>query len=61
MMSSNRTPREAGHTTWHQLSRTCTYEELRGDWFSHRDAERVRARAVAQLEKLGYRVRLDAA
>ena len=45
----------------HQLSRTCTYEELRGDWFSHRDAERVRARAVAQLEKLGYRVRLDAA
>lgn len=46
---------------WHLLSRNCTYEELGGDWFSHRDAERVRARAVAQLEKLGYRVSLDAA
>jgi transposase len=46
---------------WHLLSRDCTYEELGGDWFSHRDTERTRARAVAQLERLGYRVSLDAA
>lgn len=46
---------------WHLLSRNCTYEELGGDWFRQRDAERARARAVAQLEKLGYRVSLEAA
>lgn len=46
---------------WHLLSRNCTYQELGGDWFGQRDAERARARAVAQLEKLGYRVSLDAA
>ena len=46
---------------WHLLSRDCPYEELGGDWFTRRDAERTRARAVAQLEKLGYHVTLDAA
>ncbi len=46
---------------WHLLARDCTYEELGADWFVKRDTDRARARAVAQLEKLGYRVTLDAA
>lgn len=46
---------------WHLLAEDCTYEELGGDYFARRDVDRVRSRAVAQLEKLGYRVTLEAA
>jgi transposase len=46
---------------WHLLSEGCTYEDLGGDFFTKRDTDRARQRAVAQLEALGYRVHLEQA
>ena len=46
---------------WHLLWRDCTHEKLGGDYFARRDTDQARARAVAQSEKLGYRVTRDAA
>ncbi len=46
---------------WHLLSEGCTYEDLGGDFFVKRDTDRQRQRAIAQLEALGYNVRLEQA
>jgi transposase len=46
---------------WHLLTEGCDYEDLGGDYFVQRDADRARHRAVAQLEALGYHVTLQAA
>jgi len=46
---------------WHLLTNGCTYEDLGGDYFVTRDAERARQRAVSQLEGLGYNVTLEPA
>jgi transposase len=44
---------------WHLLNNDCDYDDLGGDYFIKRDADRARQRAVAQLEALGYRVALQ--
>jgi transposase len=46
---------------WHLLTEGCDYEDLGGDYFVKRDADRARQRALAQLEALGYRVTLQPA
>jgi transposase len=46
---------------WHLLPEGCDYEDLGGDYFLQRDADRARQRAVAQLESLGYHVTLEVA
>jgi transposase len=44
---------------WYLLANDCDYADLGGDYFAHRDADRTRQRAVAQLQALGYRVTLQ--
>lgn len=44
---------------WHLLSNDCDYEDLGGDYFVNRDAQRSRDRAVRQLHALGYEVTLE--
>ena len=44
---------------WHLLANDCDYQDLGGDYFVRRDADRARQRAVAQLQALGYRVTLE--
>jgi transposase len=46
---------------WHMLTTGELYREAGGDYFSRRDPERTTRRLVAQLERLGHRVTLDAA
>lgn len=46
---------------WHLLTDDCDYEDLGGDYFVKRDAERARSRAIGQLEALGYHVTLQPA
>jgi transposase len=46
---------------WHMLTTGELYRELGGDYYSHRDPERATRRLVAQLERLGHRVTLEAA
>ncbi len=46
---------------WHLLSYDCDYQDLGGDYFSRRDTDRARQRAVSQLQALGYRVVLEPA
>jgi hypothetical protein len=46
---------------WHMLTTGELYREAGGDYFSRRDPERNTRRLVAQLERLGHRVTLDAA
>lgn len=46
---------------WHLLTNDCDYDDLGGDYFVKRDAERSRQRAVSQLEALGYSVSLQSA
>ena len=46
---------------WHLLSYDCDYEDLGADYFSRRDTDRARQRAVSQLQALGYRVVLQPA
>jgi len=46
---------------WHLLTEGCDYDDLGGDYFVQRDADRARQRALAQLEALGYRVTLQPA
>jgi transposase len=43
---------------WHLLSEDADHEDLGGDYFVKRDAERARGRAISQLEALGYHVTL---
>jgi transposase len=44
---------------WHLLANDGDYQDLGGDYFVRRDADRARQRAVAQLQALGYRVVLE--
>jgi transposase len=44
---------------WYLLANDCDYQDLGGDYFVRRDADRARQRAVAQLQALGYRVTLQ--
>ncbi len=44
---------------WYLLANDCDYQDLGGDYFVRRDADRARQRAVAQLQALGYRVTLE--
>ena len=46
---------------WHMLTTGELYHDLGGDYFSRRDPERATRRLVAQLERLGHRVTLEAA
>ena len=46
---------------WHMLSTGELYHDLGGDYFSRRDPERATRRLVAQLERLGHHVILEAA
>lgn len=46
---------------WHLLTDDADYEDLGGDYFVKRDAERAQSRAISQLEALGYRVTLEPA
>ncbi len=46
---------------WHMLQTGELYREAGGDYFSRRDPERATRRLVAQLERLGHRVTLEAA
>jgi len=46
---------------WHMLSTGELYHDLGGDYFSRRDPERATRRLVAQLERLGHHVTLEAA
>jgi transposase len=46
---------------WHLLKYNCDYEDLGGDYFLRRDADRHRQRLVSQLQALGYNVTLEPA
>jgi hypothetical protein len=46
---------------WHLLRNECDYEDLGGDYFVKRDAERVRQQAISQLQELGFIVTLEPA
>jgi transposase len=46
---------------WHMLTTGGLYRDLGGDYFSRRDPEKATRRLVAQLERLGHRVTLEAA
>jgi transposase len=46
---------------WHMLTTGELYRDLGGDDFSRRDPEKATRRLVAQLERLGHRVTLEAA
>jgi transposase len=46
---------------WHMLTTGELYREAGGDYFSRRDPERTTRRLVAQLQRLGHHVILEAA
>ena len=46
---------------WHMLSTGETWRDLGGDYFANRDPERQTRRLIAQLERLGHHVTLEAA
>ena len=48
-------------TIWRMLSTGETYRDLGGDYFARRDPQRATRRLVAQLERLGHTVTLQAA
>lgn len=46
---------------WHMLRNGEAYEELGTDYYTHRDPQRTRNRAIRDLEALGYQVVLTPA
>ena len=46
---------------YHVINEDATYRELGFDYNDHRDADRARRRALAVLERRGYRVTLERA
>ena len=44
---------------WYLLANDGDDQDLGGDYFVRRDADRARQRAVTQLQALGYRVALE--
>ena len=47
--------------SWHMLTTGELYRDPSGDYYSRRDPERTTRRLVAQLERLGHHVTLEAA
>jgi transposase len=47
--------------SYHMMDRGTRFEELGADYFDRRNPERVKARLVQRLEKLGFKVTLEAA
>lgn len=47
--------------SYYMMERGTTYQELGGDYFDRRNPEQLRDRLVHKLEKLGYRVSIEAA
>ncbi len=45
---------------WHMLTTGELYRDLGGDYFRKRDPERQTKRLIAQLERLGHKVTLEA-
>jgi len=48
-------------SAYHILARQVPYQDLGPDYYERRHTERVRRRAIATLERQGYRVRLERA
>jgi transposase len=48
-------------TAYHLLARGTVYQEPGADYYTRRDADRIRRRAVQTLERQGYRVTLEPA
>jgi transposase len=46
---------------WHLLTNNCDYEDLGGDYFTKRNADRQRDRLIKELHNLGYQVTLERA
>ena len=46
---------------WHLLANNCDYEDLGGDYFTKRNADRQRDRLIKELHNLGYQVTLERA
>jgi transposase len=46
---------------YHLLAEGTTYREPGADYYDHRHQQRVTRRAIQLLERLGYRVKLNAA
>ena len=46
---------------WHMAHTGALYEDLGPDYYTRRDPERVKRRALKQLANLGYKVTIDAA
>jgi transposase len=46
---------------WHMLSTGEIYQDLGGDYFTHRDPERRTKRLIQQLQQLGHTVTIQAA
>jgi transposase len=44
---------------YHMMDRGTSFNELGADYFDRRNPERVKARLVARLEKMGYTVKLE--
>ena len=48
-------------SAYHVLARQIPYRDLGPDYYDYRHADRVRRRAIATLERQGYRVTLEPA
>ena len=48
-------------TTYYILRQGTCYQDLGGNYFEHRDSQKVIRRAVRRIENLGYKVSLEAA
>ena len=48
-------------TIYHMLKNSTAYEDLGGNYYGERDRYRSVRRAVQRIERLGYRVTLEAA
>jgi transposase len=48
-------------TAYHLLARGTVYQEPGADYYTRRDADRIRRRAVQTLERQGYRFTLEPA
>ncbi len=46
---------------WHMSNTGALYQDLGLDYYTRRDPERVKRRALKQLANLGYKVTIDAA
>ena len=44
---------------YHVLTNKCTYQELGGDYFDKRYAEKRRSRLIKQLQSLGLKVTVE--